>query len=377
MNCHRPKHRSPGGWLARLSCCLSLALTLSGLAQTNNPPATRTNQPAPDRFLLIYDISSGMEKRAANAQQIIGQMFAFGLNGELKRGDQIGAWSFNHELHTGEFALLRWVPETSQTLAATLVAFVERQRYSKSPTLAPVMAQLTNVVADSDELTVILVSDGSAAPVGTMFDDQIAEAFKLNAAEQRRLAMPFVTILRAAKGKFVSLRVNTPPWPIELPAFPGDQKLAPPPTNPPPTKAAISTPAPTLVPVAPEPIRPTPTNLAVIPATNSPVVEAPPLPAPEPTNPPPAIAIPSTPPPSNPPVTELETTNPTPVSTATSPTTAPTAPPTAWKLPLIPIVAGAGVVLGIFVIFCFVLLKRSRAEPRVSLITRSMNKDRK
>lgn len=356
---------------------LSLLTVLPSQAQTNLPPAGSTNRPAPERFLVIYDISNGMEKRAANSQRVIGQMFASGLNGELERGDQIGAWAFNNELHTGQFQLQRWTPQVGPTIAATLAKFVERQRYSKSPAFAPVMAQLTNVVADSDKITVIFVSDGSTAPIGTMFDDQIAEAFKLNAAEQRRLAMPFVTILRAAKGKFVSLRVNTPPWPIELPAYPSDQKIAPPPTNPPPAKTATPPPAPAVVPVAPEPIRTTQTNLAATTTTNAPVVEASPPPLPEPTNLPPVVATLPTQPPSNPPLAQLEKTNPTPAVAAAPPTAAPAATPKARRLPLISIIAGACVVLGGIAILCFALLKRSREEPRVSLITRSMNKDRK
>ena len=356
---------------------LCLALVTPGQAQTNLPPAARTNPPAPERFLLIYDISNGMEKRAANSQRVIGQMFASGLYGKLERGDQIGAWAFNNELHTGQFQLQRWTPQTGPTIAATLVKFVERQRYSKSPAFAPVMAQLTNVVADSDKITVIFVSDGSAVPVGTMFDDQIAEAYKLNSAEQRRLAMPFVTILRAAKGKFVSLRVNTPPWPIELPAYPGEQKVTPPPTNPPPTKAVTPVPAPPIAPVVPEPVSPIQTNLAITPATNIIVIDAAPTPLPELTNLPPADVAAPPPAASNPPQLQLEKTNLVPVVAAAPLTAAPAATPEAKKLPLIPIVAGAGIVLGGITILCFVLLKRSREEPRVSLITRSMNKDRK
>lgn len=375
MNCLPPNRRTAG----YRSTCLGLLLLgwlLPGHAQTNLPPAARSTHPAPERFLVIYDISKGMEKRADNSQRVIGQMFASGLNGQLKSDDQIGAWTFNNELHTGEFALLRWVPQTGLTLAATVEQFVRRQRYAKSPDLAPVMAQLTNVVADSDRLTVILVSDGSVAPVGTMFDNQIAEAFKLNAAEQRRLAMPFVTILRVAKGKFVSLRVNTPPWPIELPAYPGDQQIAAPLTNPPPTKAAAPAPAPPITPVAPEPIQTTEAHLAAAPTTNAPVVEAPPLPRPEPTNPPPVVVTQSTPAPSNPPPVQPEITNSTPAVAARPPAVT-AAGPGSGKLPLLPIIAGIGVVLGGFTIFCFAILKRSREVPRVSLITRSMNKDRK
>lgn len=376
MNRRQPKIRRAGR-APVLIICFCLGLVFSSIAQTNLSPAAGANPPAPDRFLVIYDISNGMEKRATNAQRVLGQMFASGLNGELERGDQIGAWTFNDELHTGEFALMRWVPQTGPILSATLEQFIQRQRYSKSPRFAPVMAQLTNVVADSDKLTVILVSDGSTAPVGTLFDDQIAEAFKLNFTEQRRLAMPFVTILRAVNGRFVSLRVNTPPWPIELPAYPGALATHPPPTNPPPSTPATSTPAPPVVPVVPEPLPVARTNPAPARATNVIVVDSTPPQFPERTNPSPAVVAAPASPPSNPPPAQMTPTNPSPAVAASSPD--PKSPVTtpAKRFPVLPLAVGAGVVLVGFAILCLLLFKHSREKPRVSLITRSMNKDRK
>jgi hypothetical protein len=52
------------------------------------------------------------------------------------------------------------------------------------------------------------------------------------------------------------------------------------------------------------------------------------------------------------------------------------APEVKARIPLIPIVIGCGVALVALVILFVVLAKRPR-EPRVSLITRSMNKERK
>ena len=61
-----------------------------------------------------------------------------------------------------------------------------------------------------------------SALTGTPYDAQIAEAYRTNAADQRKQQMPFLTVLRAAKGKFIGFTVNTPPWPVEFPKFPAE-----------------------------------------------------------------------------------------------------------------------------------------------------------
>jgi hypothetical protein len=99
-----------------------------------------------------------------------------------------------------------------------------------------------------------------------------------------------------------------------------------------------------------------------------------------PTNPPPPPVVVVTPKPveTNLAPAKAPQTNPPPTVTPSAPPAA-TLPPAKLtiKLPVVPVLIGAGVVLVGIAILCFALLKRSRAQPRVSLITRSMNKDQK
>lgn len=381
MNLFPLKGRS----VERLALWLCLLCTAtSGWPQTNLVPANRTSRRVTERVLFIFDISSDMEKRAANVRRIAGLLVSSGLNSQLDRGATIGVWTFNNELHTGEFPLQVWTPQAAGDISLGMGQFLQQQRYAKSPRLAPVMAQLTNVVADSDKITVILMSDGSEPLTGTMFDTQIAEAFKLNRDEQRRLDMPFVTILRAARGKFVSLKVNTPPWPIDIPAYPGETKPPEPtPAEPPPTVVIQSTNRPaTNIPVAPAPLpkpephpRPVETNVVETPGTNATAaVEPTPPPVETPSNPPPVVIVPPKPVVANvvaQPVAPAEPTNTLVAAPAESDV------PTVVKMALLPVLIGGGIILFGLVIVCLVLLKRSRETTRVSLITKSMNKDRK
>jgi len=377
MNCCLHRRPETAFRTGVVLCVALLGLVVPSPAQTNRLTAQRPNLPAPERFLLIVETSAAMQKCATNVQGMVGYLFSSGLTGQLKLGDTLGVWTYNNELHTGEVPLLRWVPQASREIASKLAQFVQKHPYAKPSHLGPVMEQLTNVVADSDKLTVILISNGSEPLVGTPFDGQIAESFKLNAAEQQRKAMPFVTVLRAVKGKYVGVRVNTPPWPFELPAFP-EAKVTPalPPTNPPPPKVESPPSSTPVKPVAvpePLPVKVEATNPPPA-TTNLPVIPVAPPPVERPTNPSPAVVVTPKPVETNAPTAQVATTNPAPVSPTT--TAAPVVS-AERKRPLMPILIGAAIVLVGLAVLCLVILSRSRKAPRVSLITRSMNKDGK
>jgi len=351
--------------------CL-VAIAGSASAQTQ-PSTAQTNRLSSDRVLVILDISAAMQKRSENSQRLVSQFFSSGFDGQLRRGDTIGMWTYNDSLHTGEFPLQRWSPQSAQQIAAVAAQFAQKQRYGKQSSLSPVMAQLTNIVADSDRITVVLVSDGSASPSGTPYDAQIAEAFRLNAAEQLRQAMPFVTVLRAVKGEFIGFKVSTPPWPTEYPAFPPEPIVAAPePTNPPAVKVESSKP---LSPTATnEPQSATVETNHPIPTTNPPtVVESKPLPAEPASNPPPPVvtSLPA-------PTASVAKTPPRATNTAQTSTPATVLPESKPSVssPTMPIIVGGIALVGL-AILCLALLRRARQPARVSLITRSMNKDRK
>jgi len=360
-------------------CLLASSFSLAAQVATN--PASGDPPPETERFLLILDVSPAMQRNATNVLRIVNQLFTTEFDGQLHRGDTIGMWTYDDELHTGEYPLQRWRSQVSREIAAGTLHFIATRSYRKRARLAPLQKPLSDLVADSGRITVILFSDGSESLTGTPFDAQIAEAFKLNAAEQRRLAMPFVTILRAVKGGFVSVKINTPPWPIEFPSYPVEPTSTPPPgTNAPAPSKSVTHTADSEAP----PPAANPTNPPVILLPTNPAATTTPTPPPPPTTEPSTNAAPipeKAPPPA--------LTNETPAAAAqTSPAGLPAIsnqPPALEttgekperRFPLGPILVGAGIVLAGLTILSLALLKRSREAPRISLITRSMNKDRK
>ncbi len=279
--------------LAAAVCAAWLgANQVSLAASATNRPAAREST---DRYLLIVDTSSAMERNAESTRQIVGQLMSSGMVGHARAGDTIGIWTFSDELRTGDFPLQRWTPQTRQRIAAGAAEFIGQQKYAKRSRFEKVVEALTSVVKDSDRITVLIVTTGSEKISGTPFDQEINESYKLNRAVQRKERMPFLTILRAKGGEYIGWRVNSPPFRPEFPPFPPEPKD--------PEPLAVEEPKPETKPES-KPTAPPPTVPSLI------VVGDPPKTTSTPTNAPPAetpVASASQPKPDIQPTALLET----------------------------------------------------------------------
>jgi hypothetical protein len=348
--------------LSLIALCVALWCPAGSRAQT--PPPAGTNAFVAERVLVIVETSTAMVKRAENVQKALGSVISSGLNSNLTAGSTIGLWTFNEKLSTGQLPLQLWTPVTRQHVALALVQFLQQQKNEKVSRPATAWEAMTNVVAQSQHITVLLFTSGKDPVVGTPFDAAITESFIQNADRQRKQNMPFLTILRAAKGQFVSYSVNMPPWPLEVPEYP--EGLKPVSAPPPPPPVVEIKPAPPVV-KRPDPAILSPTNAIYLTET-APPVEAPiaPLPQPEPAHA--VVAKPVLPPvpPAN-------------VSAAVTPAETKSVPvavsePAPNKFPIVTIlIAGIALLLGVMVVF-IALLRWSRRSTGASLITRSMNK---
>jgi hypothetical protein len=332
---------------------------------------------ANERFLLVIETSAATEKRAENIQKVAGAIIASGLTGHMLPGTTLGVWTFNDQLSTGKFPLRVWTPESRQHTAREVAQFLQQQEFKKSPRLAGVQAALTNLLAQSERITVIYITSGSQPLTGTPQDKLIAETFRSNAEKQRSLQMPFVTVLRATKGQVVAAAVTTPPWSLEVPEYPDVPKpdpeaLKPPTPEPPPPQpvaprinpnvlsptnviylAETSAP-PAIKPPVPEVRSEVPTNVAVN-------VAAPPVPPPPTNRPPEPVAAPFVAPVTNQPVVAAVEVEP------------PANPPARFPLAVV-LAGGIGLLLILLVILIFLLRRPPAPRQKISLITDSLNR---
>ncbi len=381
-----------------LTCICAVAL----LAPCLVPPllAQVDHGPVENRLLLVFDTSSAMKKRLPAEEKAINELFDITLNGHLRPGDSIGVWTFNRDLHTGEFPLRPWSSELITTFPPQLVAFLKNQRYTKDTRFDALLPTLSEIVRTSPRLTVIIFCDGDGHVTDIPAAVGINQTFKQRYHQMAKARVPFVIVLRSQIGRdgtggYVGCTINSAQS-ISLPEFP---PLPRPPTPPAPAKTAPTPPAP----VAP--------SLIII-GTNSPATNQPPPPTPtpapapqqQPTPPPPmpapvrpnAPSAPVPPAPSPAPSIPMSATNfvpPPPAAAPIQPTNAAVVPPqapistpppaTAQTMP--PETAGTGihgliaVGAGLFIVVIAILsfiLRRARSRNSASLITESMKKDK-
>jgi hypothetical protein len=196
-----------GGWLLMLS-------TTALDAQTTPTPAPS------NRYLLVVDTSRAMQTRAAGVQKAIQDLLATGMSGQMRRGDTLGVWTFNSELYKGLFPLQKWSPETKDEITLHVVSFLKEQKYEKRSNLDKVLPTLEQIIQGSEFITVILVSDGDEKIHGTPFDARINEFYGLWRDRQHKAQMPLLTVLRAGGGRITHFSMNTAPWPVEMPPLP-------------------------------------------------------------------------------------------------------------------------------------------------------------
>jgi hypothetical protein len=196
--------------------------------------SARAQMLSSNRWLIIADTSFSMGRRDQAMQDAVQNILLSGMSGQLRRGDTIGLWIFNDDLYTGRFPLQIWMPEGRQTIALRVMEFLKRQRYEKDTRFDKVIAAVSRLAANSDTLTVILITDGDEKIAGTPFDKPINASFKQDHGYQKKVRAPFIVALRAQGGKLVDYTVTLAPWPVKFPPLPPEpapavvEKIEPP-----------------------------------------------------------------------------------------------------------------------------------------------------
>lgn len=180
----------------------------------------------PGRYLLVFDTSSSMRRYAENTRTVVNQLLSSGMNGQLHSNDTVGIWTFNEGLYTGRFPLQLWTPENRQYIATNIAGFLQRQPYEKKSSMVSVLPQLFQLVRASEKITVVLVTGGDTKITGIPYEREINQSYEASRADMRKQRMPFVTVLRAWHGQFIGASVNWSPWPVEFPQFPPEPQLA-------------------------------------------------------------------------------------------------------------------------------------------------------
>ena len=243
------------------------AAVVSGRAQPAQPKLS-------ERFLFVFDTSSEMKRRLPAVKGALATLLATGANGQMRANDSIGVWTFDQDLHAGQFPLELWQPDKAVMIASNINTFISDQHYSKKTSFETLVPVLNQIVQHSERLTVVIFCDGYGEVHGTPYDSGINQVFKQRRDEREKERLPIAIAMRSQLGQYVDCMVSFPPQPVSLPVFP------PLPEPPPPPKAALPPPrtmAPPLIIIGPPPTNrappPGPPAAAPVPvSTNRPVV---------------------------------------------------------------------------------------------------------
>jgi hypothetical protein len=355
------------------------ALLLAAIMLSPASRAQPTEQTVQSRFLFIFDTSSDMKNCVDGVQRALNTMLATSMNGQLHAGESMGVWTFSQDLRPGDFPLQSWYPGDAVQIASKITSFIGGQHYTKSARFAALQPLLNRVVQGSERLTVVIFCSGAAQVSGTPFDAGINQIFQEKLEKQKSAHQPFVIVLRAQLGQYISCNMGLPPQPVIFSGFPPlpEPPPAPKPTNIPPPAPAIAVPPLIIIGKKSEssPASPSAALTNSLTVTNPSSATEPALP--------PVISSPAAPggqtnastvPPANPLTTNL-TTQTIPETNATTPTGAPASSVENSDTGNKGLIAIGSGLLGAAIALGIVFWLRSRRKDP-SLITRSMN-DRK
>jgi hypothetical protein len=213
-----------------------LGLTASAETGSRVSPAS---VPAPahgNRYLIIVETSREMQRRLPGVQEVTKALIASGMDNQVRAGDTLGLWTYNADLHFGQFPLQTLTTKNLEQVSAKIEQFLGAQKFEKKPNLEKIMPALDQVVKSSELLTVVLISSGETDLKGTPFDGKINASYETWRKKQQQAHLPFVTVLRGEHRQLSQYSVNPAPWKPELPPVP--KELAAPSASKPPASVA-------------------------------------------------------------------------------------------------------------------------------------------
>lgn len=183
---------------------------------------------AQERWLLIFENSAAMKKRMPAVAVEVQKLFFTSMAGQMHAGDSLGVWTFDQTLHVGEFPLSIWQPDLAANTASNLVVFLNKRSFKGEVNFNALQPVLSEVVAGSQRLTVLVFCEGQGDFIWTPYNDAINQSLREHYAERKKDGQPFVILLRVQDGKYFGCSINFPPGGLNLPIFPTVPEVAKP-----------------------------------------------------------------------------------------------------------------------------------------------------
>ena len=174
-----------------------------------------------NRFLLLVETTADSAKNMQATRDAVADLLVKGFNGIARPGDTIGVWLVGERLDT-TFPMLVWQPAAARAYAVEADKFISKRAWTGRWNSTNALPALSAVAADSEALSVVLVTAPHSRLTGLPFSESVAEIQDRAAVDLERTRLPFVTFLTVRERKFTSAAVNSGlgPWTIPNPPLP-------------------------------------------------------------------------------------------------------------------------------------------------------------
>ncbi len=205
---------------------LALLLCVSTPAQTTAP------KPPPFRFLILVDTSYNMKRLDEVMPTVVHDLVVDGIFGRMQPGDLYAVWTFADEVDTAFTPPMIWQPSLARTQAQAIDQQIRRIKYQGKAQLEEAVKKIKLVAQHADDLTILILHDGSGVMFGTPFDLQITAIYRQFYKDMIKNERPFVTALVVQDNQPVAWAVDAAGGAPSIPHFPRKPKPGTtPPTN--------------------------------------------------------------------------------------------------------------------------------------------------
>jgi hypothetical protein len=189
-------------------CCLALPLR----GDPDSPSST------PPRWLLVVDASYSMNRLKPVIADILHESLLSGFANRMQPGDIFEIWAVHQE--KTDFPFRVWTPEQNANIAASAKQWLQRERFQKKLRMDLLFQEIHDLLQTTETVSVLFFSDGTEFIQGTPFDHQINAIYREHNRNLRRAKVPFVVVLNAHQGKFISWVVHSGGGAIHFPSLP-------------------------------------------------------------------------------------------------------------------------------------------------------------
>jgi hypothetical protein len=165
-------------------------------------------QPPLERYsyLFVMDTSETMATHKNEIARFVAHTIRGGFDGWMRRNETIGFWTFNQKLTPDAIPVAFWTTNEKERIAEQAAILLVQARFEGTSRLEPALVEFQRYAANSEAITIFLISNGGQPIRGTPFDGPINLIY--SRLPRNGAAPAVITRLTAHHGEFSAWSVQ-------------------------------------------------------------------------------------------------------------------------------------------------------------------------